>query len=93
MITLKDILGIDTHQSINEDIRSNFIKRRKEMKLSREKLAKKAGLNVGIIRRYEENGYISLSNLIDLAFAMGYQSDLKKLFSKPYVGDLYNDKK
>ena len=35
------------------------------------------------IIRFEQKGLISLQNLIDLAIAMGYVSEIKNIFSKP----------
>jgi transcriptional regulator with XRE-family HTH domain len=56
--------------------------RRKEAKLSQLELAQKSGISFGSFKRFENSGEISLSSLIKIAFALGYESDFQQLFSR-----------
>ena len=49
----------------------------------REEVAAKAGVAVSNIVRFEQKGLISLKNLIGLAIALGYVSELRNLFVQP----------
>ena len=53
------------------------------LNLTREQVAEQARISVNNIIRFEQKGLISLQNLIDLAIAMGYVSEIKNIFSKP----------
>ncbi len=77
-------------RDVQFDLCERFIARRKELNLSRQKLADLAKVNVGVIRRYEENGYIALNNLIDLAFAMQLGLEFDYLFSHPKIKGFYD---
>ena len=66
--------------SIKEHIVSSVRKRRKEAKLSQLELSKKAGVSLGSLKRFETAGEISLTSLVKIAFALGYESDFSQLF-------------
>jgi transcriptional regulator with XRE-family HTH domain len=68
--------------SIKHGIIHRVRKRRKEAKLSQQELAQKAGVSLGSLKRFENQGEISLSSLIKLAFALGYEDDFNQLFSR-----------
>ena len=46
-------------------------------------VSEKAGVAVSNIVRFEQKGLISLKNLIGIAMALGYTSEIKNLFSEP----------
>ncbi|MCD7957695.1 MAG: helix-turn-helix domain-containing protein [Lachnospiraceae bacterium] len=56
--------------------------RRKEKKITQVQLAKYSDVSLGSIKRFERTGEISLSSLIKIAFALGYQDDFDALFAK-----------
>ena len=58
-------------------------KRRIEKNITREQLAEQSGVVVSNIVRFEQKGLISLRNLISLAMALGYTSELKNVFAQP----------
>ena len=68
---------------ISRDIANDFRRRRVEKNLTREEVAAKAGVAVSNIVRFEQKGLISLKNLIGLAIALGYVSELRNLFVQP----------
>jgi transcriptional regulator with XRE-family HTH domain len=54
-----------------------------EKGLTREEVAERAGVAVSNVVRFEQKGLISLKNLIGLATALGYASEIKGLFATP----------
>lgn len=51
--------------------------------LTRDQVAERAGVAVSNVTRFEQKGLISLKNLIKLAMALGYTSEIKGLFATP----------
>lgn len=68
---------------ISKQIAADFRHRRVEKGLTREQVAEQAGVAVSNVARFEQKGLISLKNLIGLAMALGYTSEIKSLFSNP----------
>ena len=64
-------------------IANDFRKRRVEKNLTREQVAVLADIPMSNIVRFEQKGFISLKNLICIAIALGYTSELKSIFSQP----------
>lgn len=56
--------------------------RRKEKKITQEKLGVYSGVSLGSIKRFERTGEISLSALVKIAFALGAEGDFDFLFSR-----------
>lgn len=80
------VLGNYTFPDADEiglEIAADFRHRRVEKNLTREQVAEKAGISVSNVVRFEQKGLISLGNLIHLALAMGYVSEIKNLFAHP----------
>ncbi|MBP5771596.1 MAG: helix-turn-helix transcriptional regulator [Bacteroidaceae bacterium] len=69
----------DIARSMADDLR----KRRIEKNITRDQLAEQSGVAVSNIVRFEQKGLISLRNLISLAMALGYTSELKNVFAQP----------
>ncbi len=57
--------------------------RRKRLGLTQAQLAQKAAVSLGSLRRFEQTGQISFESLVALSFALGCESELEGLFSKP----------
>ena len=51
--------------------------------MTREQVAEKSGVAVSNIIRFEQKGLISLKNLIGIAMAMEYASEVKNIFDQP----------
>lgn len=83
MLSVLESLTLDNADDIGKEIAADFRRRRIEKNLTREQVSKKAGISVSNLVRFEQKGLISLSNLISLAIAMGYVSEIKNLFSQP----------
>lgn len=72
--------GVD---DIAKKLANDFRARRIEKNLTREQLAEKSGVAVSNIIRFEQKGLISLKNLIGIAMALGYTSEIKNIFEQP----------
>lgn len=64
-------------------IAADFRSRRVERGLTRMAVAEKSGVAVSNITRFEQKGLISLKNLILLAIALGYMTELRDVFAAP----------
>lgn len=62
--------------------------RRKEHRWTQAQLAKRAGMSLGSLRRFEQQHEISLQSLINIAFALGCEGDFSALFATPYYRTL-----
>ena len=83
MLSVLDSYTLDNPDEIAKEIANDFRKRRIEKNLTREQVSEKSGVAVSNIVRFEQKGLISLKNLIGIAMALGYTSEIKNLFSEP----------
>jgi transcriptional regulator with XRE-family HTH domain len=83
MLSVLDNYVLETVDDVAIKLAEDFRHRRVEKNLTREQLAEMAGVAVSNIVRFEQKGLISLSNLIALALALGYTSEIKNLFATP----------
>ena len=83
MLSVLDNFTLDNSSDISLEIAQDFRRRRVEKNLTREQVAQKAGISVSNIVRFEQKGLISLKNLIEIAIAMGYVSEIRNIFSEP----------
>ena len=83
MLSVLDSYTLDNPDEIAKEIANDFRKPRIEKNLTREQVSEKAGVAVSNIVRFEQKGLISLKNLIGIAMALGYTSEIKNLFSEP----------
>ena len=74
---------LDNADDIAKAIADDFRKRRIEKNLTREQVAEKSGVAIANIVRFEQKGLISLKNLIGIAMAMEYTSEVKSIFAVP----------
>lgn len=63
-------------------IARNEKSRRKERKMTQERLAELSGVSLGSIRRFEQTGDISLVSLLKIAIVLDETDALSSLFSK-----------
>lgn len=73
----------DNPDEISMEIANEFRRRRIEKNLTREDIAKKSGVAISNIARFEQKGLISLKNLISIAMVMEYTSEMRYLFASP----------
>ncbi len=74
---------LDNADDIAKALADDFRKRRIEKNLTREQVAEKSGVALSNLVRFEQKGLISLKNLIGLAMAMDYTSEMKNIFAEP----------
>ncbi len=83
MLSVLESYLLNNVDDISKQIAADFRHRRVEKGLTREQVAERAGVAVSNVVRFEQKGLISLKNLIGLAMALGYTSEIKSLFSNP----------
>lgn len=83
ILSLLDNYTLDNAEDIAKTIAADFRKRRIEKNLTRKQVAERSGVALSNIVRFEQKGLISLKNLIDIAMAMNYTSEIKNVFSEP----------
>lgn len=83
ILSLLENYTLDNADDIARALAEDFRKRRVEKNLTREQVAEKSGVAVSNIVRFEQKGLVSLKNLISIAMAMGYTSEVKNIFSEP----------
>ena len=83
MLSVLDNYTLDNIDDIAITLAQDFRKRRIEKNMTREEIAKKSGVAVSNIVRFEQKGLISLKNLIGIAIAMEYTSEVKNIFAEP----------
>lgn len=83
ILSLLESYTLDNADDVARALAEDFRKRRVEKNLTREQVAEKSGVAVSNIVRFEQKGLVSLKNLISIAMAMGYTSEVKNIFSEP----------
>lgn len=83
MLSVLDNYTIETADNIAYKLAEDFRRRRIEKSMPREEVAESANVALSNIVRFEQKGLISLKNLIALAMALGYTSEIKNLFATP----------
>ena len=83
MLSILDNYTFDSADDIALKLSEDFRRRRIEKSLTRDEIAQTAGIAVSNIVRFEQKGLISLKNLISLAMALGYTSEIKNMFATP----------
>ncbi|MBQ9688732.1 helix-turn-helix transcriptional regulator [bacterium] len=79
---MENFLNKKSPTEISQLIAFNLKERRKKLKISQEELAKKSGVSLGSIKRFESKYEIALSSLIKIATALGMESDFAELFAQ-----------
>lgn len=82
ILSMLDNFTLESGTDIAMAIAEDFRKRRIEKNLTREMVAEQSGVPLGSLSRFEQKGLISLKNLISLAMALGYASEIKNMFSQ-----------
>ncbi|MCQ2290028.1 MAG: helix-turn-helix domain-containing protein [Muribaculaceae bacterium] len=83
ILSLLENYTLDNINDIAMSMADDFRKRRIEKNLTRKQVAEMSGVAVANIVRFEQKGLISLKNLIGIAMAMKYTSEVKNIFSEP----------
>jgi transcriptional regulator with XRE-family HTH domain len=62
--------------------------RRQEGKISQSELARRSGVSLGSIKRFESTGKIALSSLLRIAVVLGCEEDFNLLFARKHYQTL-----
>ena len=90
------LLKQKTSPEIAEILAENVRKRRKERKLTQADLAKRSGVSLGSVKRFESSGEISLKFLLNIAIVLECEDDFLELFTRRHyktIEDLINANK
>ena len=85
---ISDFVGVQSIQSITEQLVEREKQRRKKMNLSQKDLALKSGVSYASVRRFESIGEISLNSLLKIANALDCLEEFNILFKMPVVKNL-----
>jgi transcriptional regulator with XRE-family HTH domain len=70
-----------SHKEIQDEIKDRFKRLRLDIGYTQEALANRSGVSLGSMKRFEQIGEISLSNLVRLAVILDALSDFERLFT------------
>ena len=71
-----------TWKEINTELASRMVQLRKRKKISQKVLAAKSGVSLGSLKRFEQQGEISLQSFTKLAIALEVEGELENLFTE-----------
>ena len=74
-------LNQKTPNEIAKSLADRIKEHRKKLKISQENLAKKTGVSLGSIKRFETKHEISLQSFIKIAIALDLDNDIENLFT------------
>lgn len=83
MLSVLESLMPPDPDDVGRQLAADFRRRRIERRLTRADMAARSGVALSNITRFEQKGYISLRNLILLAIALGYITEVRHIFSEP----------
>lgn len=72
-------------EQILEMVVKNFVRRRKELKITQRVLSKKTGIPLATICVFEQKGKVSLHTLIKLSKVLNGLDDFEKLFENEFI--------
>jgi len=74
------IRTLKTNFEILQEVRENFKKTRIYENVTQREIARRAGVTIDVVRRFEQQGIITITNLIAIARILDRAEDLLKLF-------------
>ena len=83
-------MNIDNILSIKIRIKDRFRTIRRTAKMSQMTLTQRSGVSLGSIKRFERTGEISLTALIKLSQALGYEGDFDNLFVRKNYQSIFD---
>jgi transcriptional regulator with XRE-family HTH domain len=89
IISVTDFLEDFSVSKILEGVALRLKQRRLELNLTQELLAKKSGVSLGTLKRFENKHEISLKSLAKLAICLGETESLKKVFRQQRFKNIY----
>ncbi len=71
-----------TWNEINNGIAERIVQLRKRKKITQKEIARRSGVSLGSVKRFEQSGEISLQSLTKISIALGVDGELDTLFSE-----------
>ena len=87
---------LKTPQEVLEEVRQRFKARRLVSHLTREGLAKRSGVNINSLKRFEVTGQISFESLLKLSLVLDCLNDFEQIcvpHNQHSLSDILNEKK
>jgi len=84
-------IKLKTPQDFRLSIAEKAKKQRLRLNLTQAELAVRSGVSLGSIKRFEQNGLISLKSLLELALVLEKMEDFEHLFSQNDLPVSLND--
>ena len=81
-------LTTKTPDVIQAELAERVRARRKELRYSQAELARRSGVSLGSLKRFEHTHEISLASLVKLSFVLGCSDDFDKLFARQRYGSI-----
>ena len=78
-------INISTPSSMMQTLKEKFKERRLTLDLTQEGLAKKSGVSLGSLKRFENSGQISLESLLKLALVLECLDDFSVIAQKKKI--------
>ena len=76
-------INLQTPKDIRLDVATRAKERRLALNISQKELAERSGVSLGSVKRFESNGLISLSSLLEIALVLGRLQDFDTLLAAP----------
>lgn len=89
------LLEQKTPNSIAASLAERVRTRRKERKLTQAETARRSGVSLASLKRFEQTGEISLRSLIRIAIALECDDDFEQLFTRKFyasIEDVINER-
>ena len=83
ILSLLNSFTLDNANDITRQVADNFRKRRVEKNITRQRISELSGVPLSTVARFEQKGLIAFESLVRLAMALGYSTDIRKLFDTP----------
>lgn len=80
------VLFLSTPNEVSRLIARSAQERRLSLNYTQRTLSDRSGVSLGVIKKFERTGRISLESLLKLALVLGCLEDFKDLFKKVEVG-------
>jgi transcriptional regulator with XRE-family HTH domain len=96
ILAVNENLELSSPPYLAHTIASHFKTKRMEINISQEELARRSGVSLGSLKRFESMHEISLKNLLNLAVVLNSTSEFLSLFTGRYyaaISDIQKEKK
>lgn len=85
---MDDLLLVNTPADVEASLAQRVRAARRAKGWSQAELAKRSGLSIATVARFEQSGQGQVSTLIHLCFALGHMDDLTALLREPAPASL-----